>query len=78
MIKDGKAPAGWLNDRTPWVMIAGLAFLALLAPPLLLPLLLVLAPAIGLIAAGLAAGRPVPAVVFSPVRALASRAPPRG
>lgn len=72
------APAGWTSDRAGWAMIAGLAVLALLAPPLLLPLLLVLVPAIGLMAAGLAAGHPVPAAVSLPVRVLSPRAPPRG
>ncbi|MCX6561926.1 MAG: hypothetical protein NTZ26_15635 [Candidatus Aminicenantes bacterium] len=59
-----------------WALLAGFIFLAVLAPPLLLPLLFVLALVVLLIAVDFRPGFAAAAAVPSAPRLLSSRAPP--
>ncbi len=76
MINDWNAPAGWSRDIFGWTVLAGLIVLALFLPPLLIFLLIAATIGVLLAAAPGRARVAVPAAAFSPVRCLATRAPP--
>ncbi len=78
MIRDWRFPAGIGANRLGWISLAGIALLALLAPPLLLPLLAVLVLALSLAGRRFPVEGGVPSPVPAPVCPLAPRAPPRG
>jgi hypothetical protein len=76
MISDWSAPAGLKGSPMGWAFLAGFILLAVLAPPLLLPLLFVLVLFFLLIAADFPFRLAAAAAVASPTRRLSSRAPP--
>lgn len=61
-----------------WAMLAGIILLAVLAPPLLLPLFFLAALSIGLVGSRFFSEGRIASPVPAPVHSLAPRAPPRG